>query len=330
MIENFDLLSWRAGFNSALRHFRVATEFAKQITNGHNLADLINTALNNETIANSQIAPMMNVLLVDKFSYSFSSTNFVKTINNVSKVVESFQKWTGIQVVFCYEHPQTGLFLINPKKMESFEPALPILRDELGVIYCGALSNQSPDILSKAVADSIKILSGNTVKAHPQYIAKQGGAARKTPVAPAAAVQKVQKPVIAASKAQQTPPQKKPAPASPPSVGGKRRMTPRYSVVVTNELFHNGNVEAWKRIIASYCAKHVTLDVLIWYDNERINDINALFKWGKVKHGTPIMVSVVGSNIKDVSKLQRYLYEGASPRFEMFLKGSIDQPLELF
>ena len=110
----------------------------------------------------------------------------------------------------------------------------------------------------------------------------------------------------------------------------KRRMTPRYSVVVTNELFHNGNVEAWKRIIASYRQKYPTLDVLIWYDNERINDINALFKWGKVKHGTPILVSVVGDEIKDVSKLQRYLFEGASPRFEMFLKGSIDQNLDLF
>ncbi|WP_280113254.1 hypothetical protein [Salinispira pacifica] len=42
------------------------------------------------------------------------------------------------------------------------------------------------------------------------------------------------------------------------------------------------------------------------------------------------MISVAGSTIKDVSKLQRYLFEGASPRFESFLKGSIDQPLELF
>ncbi|MFW5795569.1 MAG: hypothetical protein ACOCV0_00060 [Alkalispirochaeta sp.] len=49
-----------------------------------------------------------------------------------------------------------------------------------------------------------------------------------------------------------------------------------------------------------------------------------------MKHGTPIMFSVAGEEIRDVSKLQRYLFEGASPRFEMFLKGGIDQPLELF
>jgi len=49
-------------------------------------------------------------------------------------------------------------------------------------------------------------------------------------------------------------------------------------VNVTNELFHNGNVEAWKRIIDSYRYKYPALDVLIWYEGERINDINALFK----------------------------------------------------
>jgi len=107
-------------------------------------------------------------------------------------------------------------------------------------------------------------------------------------------------------------------------------MTPRYGVLVTNELFHNGNVEAWKRIIDSYKTKYPGLDVLIWYDNEKINDINTLFKWGKVKHGTPIMISVVGDDIKDVSKLQKYLFEGASPRFEVFLKGAVNRTLDLF
>jgi len=107
-------------------------------------------------------------------------------------------------------------------------------------------------------------------------------------------------------------------------------MTPRYGVLVTNELFHNGNVEAWRKIIESYKTKYSGLDVLIWYDNEKINDINTLFKWGKVKHGTPIMISVVGDDIKDVSKLQKYLFEGASSRFEVFLRGAVNRTLDLF
>lgn len=103
-----------------------------------------------------------------------------------------------------------------------------------------------------------------------------------------------------------------------------------YGVPVTNELFHNGNVEAWKRIIASYTTKHPSLQVLVYYDGERITDINALFKWGKVKHGSVIQFAVAGDNICDVAKLQRYLAQGASPLFEAFLRGPVSGVLALF
>ena len=108
------------------------------------------------------------------------------------------------------------------------------------------------------------------------------------------------------------------------------RMTPLYSIPVTNELFHNGNVEAWKRIINSYYAKNPGLEVIIFYEGERIHDINTLFKWGKVKHGSAILFAVAGKEIKDVAKLQRYLKQGASQRFEDFLKGPVNAILKLF
>jgi hypothetical protein len=107
-------------------------------------------------------------------------------------------------------------------------------------------------------------------------------------------------------------------------------MTPLYGVVVTNELFHNGNVEAWKKIIQSYEHSHSGLRVNVYYEGERIHDINTLFKWGKVKRGTPVMFSVQGENISDVAKLQRYFKQGASHMFEAFLKGSPGQILNLF
>nr|WP_316246295.1 hypothetical protein [Treponema phagedenis] len=62
----------------------------------------------------------------------------------------------------------------------------------------------------------------------------------------------------------------------------------------------------------------------------RIVDINTLFKWGKVKHGSVIQFAVSGEDIKDLSKLLRYFKEGASPRFEAFLRGSPDTVLNLF
>jgi len=107
-------------------------------------------------------------------------------------------------------------------------------------------------------------------------------------------------------------------------------MTPRYAVVVQNELFHNGNVEAWKRIVASYKNKHPDLEVFIFYEGERILDINSLFKWGKVKHGSAIEFAVAGNEIKDVAKLQRYLAQGASHQFEAFLHGPVNTILKLF
>jgi hypothetical protein len=107
-------------------------------------------------------------------------------------------------------------------------------------------------------------------------------------------------------------------------------MTPRYAVVVQNELFHNGNVEAWKRIVASYKAKYPQLEVFIYYDGERILDINSLFKWGKVKHGSAIEFAVAGNDIMDVAKLQRYLAQGASHLFEAFLHGPVNNVLKLF
>jgi len=120
------------------------------------------------------------------------------------------------------------------------------------------------------------------------------------------------------------------APKLPAAPKPGARMTPMYSVNVTNELFHNGNVEAWKRIIDSYKAKHAELDVLVYYDRERITNLNALFKWGKVKHGSAIQFAVAGENICDVAKLQRYLAQGASPMFEAFLRGPVNGVLSLF
>jgi hypothetical protein len=107
-------------------------------------------------------------------------------------------------------------------------------------------------------------------------------------------------------------------------------MSALVSVVVSNELFHNGNVEAWKRIIRSYNAKYPNLQVFIYYDGERIVDINTLFKWGKVKHGSCIQFCVAGENVQDLAKLSRYFRQGASSSYEAFLHGSPDTVMNLF
>jgi hypothetical protein len=111
---------------------------------------------------------------------------------------------------------------------------------------------------------------------------------------------------------------------------GKKKLSPRYGVPVSNELFHNGNVEAWKKIIDSYQTKYPHIKILVFYDGEQIQDINTLFKWGKVKKGTYIEFALLGTDFVDVSKLRRYLEQGASHLFGAFLKGDPTKTLMLF
>jgi hypothetical protein len=151
----------------------------------------------------------------------------------------------------------------------------------------------------------------------PAKAAKAARPVKRGAAKPAPEAQRVAAPVVTTTAA-----------AAAPT--GPVKMTPRYAVVVQNELFHNGNVEAWKRIVASYKAKYPALEVFIYYDGERILDINSLFKWGKVKHGSAIEFAVAGNEIKDVAKLQRYLAQGASNMFEAFLHGPVNNVLKLF
>ena len=290
MIGNLDLFSRKAGFNAGLRHFRATTSFIGPVTKGANLADLLSDALDAGTIERHQVSPIVSSLLVDKFEYAYRSENLHLTIENIDSIADTIAEWTAVQVVISYEHPQAGLFVINPKDRDSWDEALPLVKDELVVVYVGGAGvNLKAETQNEALADVLRLLAGESVQTRKAYV---GPASAKPAPKPARPV----RPSVAAAK-----------PGAPKSSKGGK-----------------------KRIIQSYRLKNEGLDVLIWYENERINDINALFKWGKVKHGTPIMISVAGDDIKDVSKLQRYLYEGASPRFEMFLRGGIDQPLDLF
>ncbi len=315
MENELNFLARKAGFNTALRHFKLTNRYVGEIQAGKNLGDLLNESLENNEVRREQIKAIISSLLVDKFSYMFKSHNILESWDDASELIQIVSPWDRIQLVLVYVSPQAGIFVINPKQAVQWEQALPLIKDELVVIYAGPVGTDSVDqeVLQSAINDVIRGLDREKVSPRSEYSSPRK--ARAVPV-PGATREPSKEAVIGAE--------------APKGVPVKKRMTPRYGVLVTNELFHNGNVEAWKRIIESYKAKYPDLDVLIWYENERIHDINALFKWGKVKHGNPIMISVVGDNIKDVSKLQKYLFEGASPRFEVFLRGAVNRVLDLF
>jgi hypothetical protein len=247
-------------------------------------------------------------------------------------LAKEFGKWNGVDLVAAYYHPEMGLLVANPKVTEELAAFGELRKREILVVYAGFQGKETDENCQKAANLALNLFEGAKVPA-PAALTKGKFAVKKVskPEKPAEAKTEKTKTVKAKADTKKgSAPAKKATQAKAPSPTGPSKMTPRYAVVVQNELFHNGNVEAWKRIITSYKAKHPNLEVFIYYEQERILDINSLFKWGKVKHGSAIEFAVAGNEIQDVAKLQRYLAQGASHQFEAFLHGPVNTVLKLF
>ena len=334
---NLEILSTRAGFNSAVRHIKKTMDIASK-TNA-NLGDII-FELDDEELTSGKSGLLLRMLLVDKLGYKSASTNLSSTVNDLSGLAKEFGKWNGVDLVAAYFHPEMGLLIANPKVAEELAGFGQLNKRELLVVYAGLQGKETDEDCQKAADLALRLFEGSKVTA-PSFLTRGKYTVKKVSkpqkVSETQVVKKVKAKIASKGKA----PAKRAAAAPAPTVkkaativqkssGGPARMTPRYAVIVQNELFHNGNVEAWKRIIASYRAKHPSLEVFIYYEQERIHDINSLFKWGKVKHGSAIEFAVAGNDIQDVAKLQRYLAQGASHQFEAFLRGPVNTVLKLF
>ena len=350
MINDYLSLSTRAGFNKSLSHFRMVSGIVDQLDKGGNLADIIDKLEKNKKVEKAQIGPILNAIVIDRLGYSHLSFNLTVGLHEFEGICEKIKDWNRLEIVVAYHHPQLGVNLINPKIIGHWEAIRELDRDELVVLYVQAI-NEEDRGLEAAALDAVRdLLVGKEVSDTKQF----GGATPKAPPAPpppkeskipVQTTQVAAAPVVEATQPQSPEPAPPPPPpsaadgdkatgkpekAEPSASRGKMRMTPKYSVQVSNELFHNGNVEAWKNIVESYMTKHPGVEVHIFHDGQKVNNINALFKWGRVKHGDVILFSVAGDEIKGVAKLQRYLYEGASLRFENYLKKDVNKVLNLF
>jgi hypothetical protein len=329
-------------------------EIAGTLGGTANLGDLLYER-GDENLSGARGALLLNMLLVDKLGYFCFSSNLGSVAADIPALAGEFGKWKGVDLIATYQHPDLGLIIANPKSAEELANFGMIRKRELLVVYAGKGGAPVDAGCVKAAELAVAVFEGKKAKVPPEIL--RGNFAvkklKKTEEEkPVKAAKKAGKPAKAPSRAKAAKPGKargrsaavaaspSPSPervaapvvttAAPAITKGPVRMTPMYSVVVSNELFHNGNVEAWKRIIASYNAKYPDLQVYIYYEGERILDINALFKWGKVKHGSAIQFAVSGNEIKDVAKLQRYLVQGASHQFEAFLHGPVNNVLKLF
>ena len=337
----YEKLSSREGFNSSLLHFKAVSAMLGDFENQANLADLVQGMIDEKKIESVQIDAIVHALLVDKYGYAYRSINLPANLTDFSNITEEVKKWKAVDTVIAYRHPELGLTVINPKNEDHWAGINLIKKDELAVIYVGAFNKEIDDKTAKTALDTLETLLEGKSKKTPASLLKGSITYKKPKKAepePEPKKTKARKPAAKKTAKKAKPAAKKGAPQrvpvqaakQPAPTAGPRKMSPMYSVPVTNELFHNGNVEAWKRIIQSYNAKHPDCEVYIFYEGERIHDINTLFKWGKVKHGSAILFAVAGREIKDVAKLQRYLRQGASPRFEDFLRFPVNQVLNLF
>jgi hypothetical protein len=353
-LTNLEVLSTRAGFNTAVRHIQKTIGFADALGTNGNLGDLFFES-RDEEFSGDRLALVLRMLLVDKLGYVTLSANLASTAADLASLAGEFAKWKAVDLIAAYHHPDLGLLVANPKRADELAGFGMLRKRELLVIYAGKAGTPGDELCRKAAETALLLFEGSKVKPGAELYKGNFAASRPTKAPPAAKPVKAPKaPAKAPAKA---PPRAKAAPAAkrgsapaaapapqesvraaPPVIKaaapevsqGPVRMTPMYSVVVQNELFHNGNVEAWKRIIASYNASYPALQVYIYYEGERILDINSLFKWGKVKHGSAIQFAVAGNEIKDVAKLQRYLVQGASHQFEAFLRGPVSTVMKLF
>jgi hypothetical protein len=343
-ITNLEVLSTRRGFNTALRHIKKTIGIVETVGSNKNLADIL-FELGDADLSGERTALLLRMILVDKLGYKTVSSNLESVAADLPALAGELGKWKAVDLIAAYHHPDLGLLAANPKVPEELAAFGAVRKRELLVIYAGKGGAPADELCQKAAELAALLFEGKKCKippelnrgdftvpklkkAEPPHPARAPGrAAERKKAAPKAAAPAAEIPALPKSPRVAAPVLTTSAPAVSK---GPTRMTPMYSVAVQNELFHNGNVEAWKRIVASYNAKYPELQVYIYYEGERIVDINSLFKWGKVKHGSAIQFAVAGSDIKDVAKLQRYLIQGASSQFEAFLRGSVSNVLKLF
>ncbi|MGA2546939.1 MAG: hypothetical protein ABSF43_10350 [Rectinemataceae bacterium] len=355
LVSQFEGLAEREGFNASVRHIQSVVSIVDRVAAKENLADIVDELIEKKTLDKDDVRPVASMVLGQKFGYASASANLTRTAADIAAIADETAKWNGVDLVVIYHHPDLGPLVVNPKNRKHITQIDRLNRSELLVVYAGRFAKEGDQKLLDAACEAIvDLFSGRKAKIKPDFLkgdcvyraardekSEALAAKAKAPKAaasngsPRGAPKRGRPSAKVAAPAEAAPP---PAAVEPPkaavaaaqAVKPGARMTPMYSVTVSNELFHNGNVEAWKRIIASYNTKHPNLQVLVYYDGERIMDINALFKWGKVKHGSTIQFAIAGDEISDVAKLQRYLSQGASHLYEAFLKGPVNSVMALF
>jgi len=314
--QNYNyFFSRRECVNVAVNYILSINSIIEKCSYKKNIADVMIKSVAKKELRENQIKPILSTVLKDKWGYKTSSRNLTSHIKDVDVFVEKLSKWNGVDIVLGYECPDLSFLAINPKNPSSKPMLQTLKKNELLTVYVGTQGKEElSDELANIAIDIIFSLVEN-IKIDPPKEVLKGKFLSET---------KKERVSTATNN------RKKDINIEDVIKDSVIKSSQLLSVVVSNELFHNGNVEAWKNIIQSYKAKYKNAKVLIFYDGEEVLNINALFRWGKVRYGSIIKFAVVDEEPKDLSKLHKYLKRGASPCFEDFLLDAPYLVLDLF
>jgi hypothetical protein len=288
-------LSAKPAFNAAVRHIKKALGILEALEGGENFADTLNRPPYDGLSAAASLS-LLNLLLVDKLGYTALSANPPAYAADIPALAAEFKRWEAVDLVAVFHDPRFTRIL-NPKNAEQLAALGRPFPRELLVVYAGGVSGEKA---AEAARRAIALFSG----AGAEVPAKPGAPASKT--APGAPAERRAKTVPGTRRGEDP---------------GPERRTPLYSVPVTNDLFHNGNVEAWKRVIGDYESSRPGLKVQVYYDGEPVLNLNALFAWGKLRRGAVIRfaVSSAGGAVPNTARLRRLLAQASSRDFEPLL-----------
>ena len=273
------------------------TILKEELSSGKNLADLVHNWDHESTNLKIQLPMLIQALLVDTFQYRFKSFNLPDSVPDLKSAFTKLSRLKDFDVVMAFTLSSSEIELLNPNRPVQIEISGKLLSRKLTVAYVKA-KNEGNIGYESQILDDIQAELLKSVPAHYSTLSSEKEPKANHP----------------------------PAPGKPQ----RRNVTPQYGVPVTNELFHYGNVEAWHNIIESYHSSHPGAQVMIFHRGQRVYRIYSLFGWGKIKFGDAIFFAVAGNDLRDVSKLKKYLSEAASPRFQPYIKKNVNAPLKLF
>jgi hypothetical protein len=303
-------LSARPAFNAAVRHVKKALGILEALEGGENFADTLGRPPYGGLSFAASLS-LLNLLLADKLGYTALSANPPGYAADIPALAAEFKRWKAVDLVAVFHDPRFPR-IVNPKNAEHLAAlGSPFPRDLL-VVYAGGAPGE---LAAKAARTALALFSGAEADVPTELCAEAefGAPVKRRAKSPETAPKTA--PGASAERRAKT------APGA--SADTLERRTPLYSVPVTNDLFHNGNVEAWKRVIGDYEGSRPGLKVHVYYDGEPVLNLNALFAWGKAPRGGVVRfaVSSAGGAAPNTARLRRLLAQAASPDFGIFLGG---------